>query len=181
MSNDLTSKNNPAPPDAHSGEPASSLTTPEPPLDAMALSGAVLRLLRRINRASDLHSKELERMSGLTTPQLIVLRAIEDLGEVTAGRIAAHVSLSQGTVSMILDRLETHGLIARYRSLRDRRIVQARLTQAGGRALAAAPPLLRERFVRRFLALDVAEQARMVQALGAVADMMDADADPTVV
>ena len=65
------------------------------PVDAMAMANAVLRMLRRINRVGDLHSKELERLSGITTPQLIALRAIQELGEVTAGRIAEHVSLSQ--------------------------------------------------------------------------------------
>jgi DNA-binding MarR family transcriptional regulator len=147
------------------------------PVDAMAMSNAVLRMLRRINRVADLHSKELERLSGITTPQLIALRAIQELGEVTAGRIAEHVSLSQGTVSMILDRLETQGLIARYRSPRDRRIVHARLTEAGERAVASAPPLMREQFLRRFLALDHSEQAQMVEKLSVLADMMDAETD----
>jgi DNA-binding MarR family transcriptional regulator len=147
------------------------------PVDAMAMANAVLRMLRRINRVGDLHSKELERLSGITTPQLIALRAIQELGEVTAGRIAEHVSLSQGTVSMILDRLETQGLIARYRSPRDRRIVHARLTEAGERAVASAPPLMREQFLRRFLALDHSEQAQMVEKLSALADMMDAETD----
>ncbi len=147
------------------------------PVDAMAMANAVLRMLRRINRVGDLHSKELERLSGITTPQLIALRAIQELGEVTAGRIAEHVSLSQGTVSMILDRLETQGLIARYRSPRDRRIVHARLTEAGEQAVASAPPLMREQFLRRFLALDHSEQAQMVEKLSALADMMDAETD----
>jgi len=147
------------------------------PVDAMAMANAVLRMLRRINRVGDLHSKELERLSGITTPQLIALRAIQQLGEVTAGRIAEHVSLSQGTVSMILDRLETQGLIARYRSPRDRRIVHARLTEAGEQAVASAPPLMREQFLRRFLALDHSEQAQMVEKLSALADMMDAETD----
>jgi DNA-binding MarR family transcriptional regulator len=147
------------------------------PVDAMAMANAVLRMLRRINRVGDLHSKELERLSGITTPQLIALRAIQELGEVTAGRIAEHVSLSQGTVSMILDRLETQGLIARYRSPRDRRIVHARLTEAGEQVVASAPPLMREQFLRRFLALDHSEQAQMVEKLSALADMMDAETD----
>jgi DNA-binding MarR family transcriptional regulator len=144
------------------------------PMDAMALSNAVLKFLRRINRAGDLHSKDLERLSGITTPQLIALRAIQELGEVTASRIAAHVSLSQGTVSMILDNLETQGLITRYRSPRDRRVVHARLTDAGERAVASAPPLMREQFMRSFFALNQAEQMRIVSALSTLADMMDA-------
>ncbi len=47
----------------------------------------------------------LSRETGLTAPQLAILQAIADLGEVTTGRISADVSLSQATVTVILDRL----------------------------------------------------------------------------
>lgn len=90
MSNDLASK------DIFQQPPGLLAGIDTVPMDPMAMSNAVLRLLRRINRVGDLHSKELERLSGITTPQLIALRAIQELGEVTAGRIAAHVSLSKG-------------------------------------------------------------------------------------
>lgn len=149
-----------------------------PPAAAAALPdqiGLVLRLLRRINHAADLHSKHLIKATGLTTPQLIVLKAIHELGEVTAGAVAEHVSLSQGTVSMILDRLESHALIERYRSVRDRRIVHARLTPAGAQVVARAPPLLREKFIERFAVLSGEQQVQTLQALAQVADMMDAE------
>lgn len=41
----------------------------------------VLTALRRIIRATDLHSKQLAREAGLTTPQAVGLRAARDLGE----------------------------------------------------------------------------------------------------
>lgn len=133
---------------------------------------AVLMLLREIIRATDLHSKRLAKATGLTTPQIVVLQAIRDLGEVTAGAISSRVSLSQATVSAILDRLESRGLIERYRSTMDRRVVHSRLTRAGRRALLKAPPLLQERFLRKFASLAPAEQQRIIDALGAVAEMM---------
>ena len=133
----------------------------------------VVRLLRRINHVADLHSKHLVRQTGLSTPQFIVLSTIKELGEVTAGRIAQEASLSQGTVSLILDRLENHGYIERYRSKRDRRIVHARLRKLGAAAIAKAPALLRETFITRFRHLSPDEQQRMVAALEMVAGMMD--------
>lgn len=137
--------------------------------------GLVLRLLRRINHATDLHSKHLIKATGLTTPQLIVLKSIHELGEVTAGAVAEHVSLSQGTVSMVLDRLESHALIERYRSARDRRIVHARLTPAGLQVVARAPSLLREKFIERFGSLTGDQQLQMLHTLRQIADMMDAE------
>lgn len=136
---------------------------------------SILRLLRRINHATDLHSKHLIKATGLTTPQFIVLKTIHELGEVTAGAIAAHVSLSAGTVSILLDRLETNGLIERYRSTRDRRVAHARLTQKGADVVARAPPLMRDKFIEQFTLLDLDTQARAVASLKMIADMMDAD------
>ena len=66
----------------------------------------MLVALRRIMRAADLYSRQLSKRAGLTTPQLLVLQAIRDLGDVTIGTIARRVNLSQATVTTILDRLE---------------------------------------------------------------------------
>jgi DNA-binding MarR family transcriptional regulator len=84
------------------------------------------------------------------------------------------VSLSQGTVTVILDRLEEKGLIRRYRSGLDRRIVHSALTPAGRQQLDGAPPLLHESFMRRFEALPEAQRRRIEAALDEVASMMDA-------
>ncbi|MGD9390603.1 MAG: MarR family transcriptional regulator, partial [Thioalkalispiraceae bacterium] len=70
----------------------------------------VLISLRQIIRAIDLNSKRLERESGLTGPQLLVMQLIGSAGEITAGVLAREVSLSQATVTSILDRLERKGL-----------------------------------------------------------------------
>ena len=137
--------------------------------------------LRRIIRATDLHSKKLSMTFGLTAPQLYVVEAVRELGEVTTGRLSGHVSLSQGTVTTILDRLENRGLIERYRSLSDRRVVHARLTTAGRKILLKAPPLLQQRFVAAFASLAPADRDRIVATLNEVAAMMgasDLDAAP---
>lgn len=132
----------------------------------------VLVALRRIIRAVDLQSKRIAKLSGLTTPQVMVLQSIRDLGEVTTGRLSGAVSLSQATVTTILDRLEQRGLAERYRSSRDRRIVHARLTEAGRKALKKAPPLLHEKFIEAFAALPPARQTAMIATLDEVAGLL---------
>ncbi len=136
----------------------------------------VLVAVRRILHAADLRSRRLSRETGLTAAQLAVLQSIADLGEVTTGRISADASLTQATVTVILDRLVERGLVERYRSADDRRIVHSRLTAAGAQALAAAEPAVSARLVRQFERLPEDKQAElvtslewMVQALG-VAD-----------
>jgi len=144
------------------------------PRSPIGRSHDLLVALRRIIRAIDLQSKRLARSSGLTIPQLVVLQSIRDLGEVTGRQIAGHVSLSQGTMTTILDRLERRGLIERYRSSSDRRIVHARLTREGRRLIRKAPPLLQAQLTRRFEALGAGEQARIVATLEQVAALMGA-------
>ena len=135
----------------------------------------VLISLRRIIRATDLHSKRMIKASGLTVPQVMVLRAIDHLGDVTVRRISEDVSLSQATVTTILNRLEDRKLVERVRSVKDKRIVNARLTEAGHKTLKSAPTLLHERFIERFESLDDWEQTQVLSSLQRVAHMMDAE------
>ena len=144
---------------------------------------AVLVWLRRIIRATDLHSRRLSMVSGLTIPQIVALQAIRDLGEVTSGKLADHMSLSLSTATTILDRLERRGLVERYRSAADRRIVHARLRREGRKVLKNAPALLHDRFIERFSELKPADQDRIVGTLQEVAEMMgaeDLDAAPVL-
>ena len=141
----------------------------------MARHDEVLIALRRIIRATDLYSRRLSRESGLTAPQLLILQAIGSHDEMTMGDIAAQVSLSQATVTTILDRLESRGLVVRERGSTDKRRVYARLTHAGSALIADAPEPLQETFVRRFTALQDWEQSQIISAVERIASMMDAD------
>ena len=138
-------------------------------------SHQVLVALRRIIRATDLHSKQLFKTSGLTIPQVVVLQSVRDMGEVTTGQVSERVSLSQSTVTSILDRLESRDLIERYRSVADRRVVHLRLTKQGRAVLHKAPSLLHERFVAAFTALKPFRQKQIVDVLEEIAGMMGAE------
>lgn len=135
----------------------------------------VLVYLRRIIHATDLQSRRIAKDCGLTIPQVMVLNSIDQLGDVTVKRISDEVSLSQATVTTILNRLEDRGLLERVRNSDDKRIVNARLTPTGKAALAASPPLLHESFIQRFERLSKQEKASILAALKSVAGMMDAD------
>lgn len=144
---------------------------------------AVLVALRRIIRATDIYSQKLRKTVGLTTPQLLVLRAVAQADDVTSGRIARDLSLSQATVTTLVDRLEGGGFVTRARSEEDRRRVFVRLTTAGREALSLAPDLLQDRFVRRFNRLEEWERSMITAALQRTAALMDAadlDAAPVL-
>lgn len=139
------------------------------------LTDDVLVSLRRIIRATDLHSRRLGKETGLTTPQLVVLRAIDAHGAPTVSEIGRQVSLSQATVTNILNRLQLNRLVSRERSREDKRRVNVKLTAKGRRLLAGAPEPLQESFVERFEALAGWEQHLIVSSLARVAAMMDVE------
>lgn len=138
----------------------------------------MLRSMRRIAQAIDVRSKEISRAVGLTIPQLIVLQSIRTLGEVTTQAVSRDAAMSPATVVAVIDKLEAKGLVERYRSLTDRRVVHTRLTPAGLASLAEAPALFSADFERAFRALPQAEQAALAEALATVAALMAQKAPP---
>lgn len=132
---------------------------------------AFLRAIRRLARALDMHSSRINRESGLTLPQLVVLTCVQDLGEVTSRAIASAADLSAPTVNGILDKLEAKGLIERYRSDRDRRVVHTRLTARGATLLEDAPPPLGDAFRRGLMKLSTIERMQLLASIETVAGM----------
>lgn len=135
----------------------------------------VLVALRRVIRATDLHSKHLVRTAGLTASQVLILQAIAKHQQATPSQLAKAISLSQATVTTIVDRLEERGLIERERSQKDRRKVYLRLTDLGSTVLEQAPAPLQEHFIRQFGRLESWEQMSIISSLQRVAAMMDAE------
>lgn len=134
----------------------------------------VLVGLRRIMRAVDLHSRSLIQRYGLSGPQLIILRELSRLGEVSGSELAKAVSLSLATVTGILTRLENRGLISRRRSSSDKRRVMVRATSEAERILDSAPPPLQESFARQFVKLQDWEQTAILSSLQRLVAMMEA-------
>lgn len=145
---------------------------PFPPAQLRHLEKAI----RRIVRSHDLLSKALVKATGVTAAQLVVLKGVDALGEVTTTALSAFADLSAATVVTILDNLEERALIERYRSTSDRRIVHTRLTASGKALLVRAPEPLGEVLAARFAGLGEEKRAEMVRAAAAIADLMEREA-----
>jgi DNA-binding MarR family transcriptional regulator len=85
------------------------------------------------------------------------------------------VSLSQATVTAILDRLQKQGFVTRERNEQDRRQVLVHLTDKAAESLAQAPELLQAGFLREFGGLAVWEQNMLIASLQRIAELMDAE------
>ncbi|QEQ95360.1 MarR family winged helix-turn-helix transcriptional regulator [Neptunomonas concharum] len=149
----------------------------------MEKSDEALILLRQIIRATDMQEKEISRSTGLTLPQLMVMQTLRNNSPITSGELAKEISLTQATVTSILDRLEKKGLVARERGVDDKRKVWLHLTNDGWELMKGAPTTQQSLFTRRFDDMQNWEQSMVVSALERVAFMLDAqhlDAAPVL-
>jgi len=135
----------------------------------------VLRSLRRISRAVDLHSRRLASVHKLTGPQLVCLRQVLKEEGTTPGALARAVSLSQPTVTGIVDRLADRGLLDRRRDANDRRRVLLSPTDAGRDLAQRAPSPLQDLLATNLARLAETDQRRISEMLQQVVRMMEAD------
>jgi DNA-binding MarR family transcriptional regulator len=135
----------------------------------------IVRALRRVMRAVDLHSRDLVRTHGLTSTQALILKELLRSEETPVGNLAQRIALSPATVTDVLNRLEKRGLVVRTRSDVDRRQVLARTTETTARLFGRSPPLLQERFVAKLMELREWERSQLLSSLQRLAAMMDAE------
>jgi DNA-binding MarR family transcriptional regulator len=140
---------------------------------AGTVANSVLISLRKISQSIAINSRSLVKRVGLTGPQLTIIQEVFSSGEVSIGEVAKAISLSQGTVTGIIERLEKRGLVIRRRSDSDRRRVLVQTTAAGRQLLETAPPLMQELFVERFNNLQEWEQTMILSSLQRLITIMD--------
>lgn len=130
--------------------------------------------LRRVFQAICEFSKEAEHATGLTGPQLWVLKILGNTSPLRLSDLARQMYLRPATVVGIIDRLEAKGLVARSRSSKDRRVVDLSLTDQGRTLVSNAPEVAQSLLVKGLSGLSVEQFAcvdegmkQMVRLLGA--------------
>ena len=144
-------------------------------LDMTGLEEEILTSIRRIVRAIELYSHSLVSQVGLTSPQLSVLKSVARLSPATPTAIARQLSLSQPTVSGILERLQGKSLVERTATNGDKRMHSYALTEQAHLQMASSAPLLQEGFLQRLGQLQDWERSMLLSALQRVANLMDVE------
>ena len=140
-----------------------------------SLEDRILKSLRRISRAVDLHSRRLAVTCDLTGPQLVCLKQIVAASEITPTEHSNEVSLSKATVTGIVDRLLARGLLERWRNPNDRRRVCIKATDAGRELADRAPSPLQDTFARNLARRSAPDREQIAAALESVVRMMEAE------
>jgi DNA-binding MarR family transcriptional regulator len=104
------------------------------------------------------------------TPRMLgVLWHLAESGPLTVGEQAEHLGLSKPTVSELVDRLESKGLVARMRDDRDRRRVFVWLTAGGQARVRKHPQVLGpDDLTRAVEAMTPADRDALVRGLRAL-------------
>ena len=97
----------------------------------------------------------------LTVPQFGALEALYHLGPLSLGDLADKLLVTGGNVTFVMDRLEAQGLVTRYRSDSDRRVVRARLTDKGRDLVAGVFPEHAEYIEKLCRHLETTEQEEL--------------------
>jgi len=95
--------------------------------------------IRRVFKAVNEQSKKAKRKTGITGPQLWAIKIISEMAPVKTSDLASRMYLHPATVTGIINRLETIGLIDRVRTNADRRVVRIELTAEGKKLVTKAP------------------------------------------
>ncbi|NLC71202.1 MAG: MarR family transcriptional regulator [Desulfuromonadaceae bacterium] len=152
-----------------------------PPIPADQYELRILKSLRQIIRAVEVHSRKLDHDFQITGPQLACLLVIRGKTRISVTRLAQAVFLSPGTVVGIVDRLEEKGLVERHRSKEDRRLVEISITDAGKSLSDKAPSPIHGILASALRELPDNEQISIAEALDKLVRLMNAggiDAGP---
>jgi DNA-binding MarR family transcriptional regulator len=131
--------------------------------------------LRQISNATSSGSRKLAKASDVSVSQFIALQEINRASLLSPSQLAERMSLSRGTITLLMRKLEGRGLVSRVPDTVDKRRHFFSLTDNGKSVLNNAPELLHEKFTRAFGQLEAWEQSSIVAALERVASLIDAD------
>jgi len=106
---------------------------------APALEDQICFALYSASRSLTARYRELLAPLGVTYPQYLALVVLWDEGTTTVSSLGERLHLDSGTLSPLLKRMETLGLVTRARASADERVVEVSLTPAGDALRAEAP------------------------------------------
>jgi MarR family transcriptional regulator, organic hydroperoxide resistance regulator len=145
--------------------------------DAQALEPTLdfLRLLWRIEHGLQSKSKQMEAALGVTGPQRLVLRIVNQFPGLSAGELAHIIRLHPSTVTGVVQRLVVKGLLARVGDQTDRRRVQLRVRPDAKRFVRRSPASIESAVARVLARVPAAHVTQTRSVLTAIACALEGD------
>src|SRR5213594_4344226 len=122
---------------------------------ASTLRLSVARLARRLRQQAE---------TGVTPSMFSAMATIERHGPMTLSELAAHERVQPPTITTVVGRLESAGLVGKDTDLDDRRVSWISLTLEGRRLIEAARSKKTAYLAKRLARLDPSERATLERA-----------------
>lgn len=107
----------------------------------------------------------------LTYPQYLVMLVLWEERRISVGRLGERLHLDSGTLSPLLKRLESQGLVRRERCASDERVVEVTLTPTGRRLERRAARIPRQ--IHDATGLTARDAAALRDAVRHLTDLLD--------
>lgn len=145
----------------------------------------ILTDLRRIIRAVNLEGKRVEKSFGVSIPQYLCLRCLNEAPGFTASMkdLREALQLNPSTITGIVQRLERGGYAARLPRSEDRRKSMIVLTEKGASVVRENPQILHRTLLERLSRLNDEEYERLrcsFREIIGFLDLGEVDASPIV-
>ncbi len=142
----------------------------DPPLGAVL---DFMRMLWAVDHALQSASKRMESAFGMTGPQRLVVRIVGRFPGIAAGRVAEILHVHPSTLTGVLKRLESRGILQRKPDPRDARRALFMLT-GKGRKLDTVKTGTVEQAVRRVLLKDPLKVGAAQEVLASLSGELEA-------
>ena len=146
------------------------------PTRPSAAAARVRRRFRQVFGAVRSHFLQVESKVGISGAQLWAQSVIGAQDTITVGRLASEMDIHQTTASNLIRHLKARELVVGIRDDVDRRAVRLSLTPQGRRLLGEAPGPAAGVLPDALARLDPETLARLDRDLGALLDLLGADA-----
>lgn len=145
----------------------------------------ILIKIRKIVRSINLESKKIQKLYGVSIPQVLCLNFLQETENYQAsqGEIKKFLNLNASTVNGIINRLELKNLVARLPKTGDKRIVTIALTEKGNKLLNNIPKLLHHQLSKNLEKLDKSTLEEIKRSLGLLVNLLEIkelDASPLI-
>jgi len=130
----------------------------------------VLDSIRRIVQVLRKTAQTAEKKVGLSAAQLFVVRKLAETQMLSVGELAQRTATSQSSVSEVVQRLVTSGLVSRQRSARDARSVELTLTEAGRELAARSPAAVQDTVLEALNRMNPNDRKQLSRLLGILMD-----------
>jgi DNA-binding MarR family transcriptional regulator len=134
-----------------------------------------MRLLWRIEHGLQSRSKQMEAAIGVTGPQRLVLRIVDQFPGLSAGQLAHILRLHPSTITGVLQRLVEKELLARDGDHADRRRVRLRVRPDAKRFVRLSRATVESAIARALSQVPAAHVSHARSVLAAIATALEGD------